>query len=50
VTSLIARPLNSIVNHQCLITGLELSKIEILKMLDLETQSAIDSDNLQVQH
>ena len=29
---------------------LELSKIEALKMLDLQTKSAIDSDNLQVQH
>ncbi len=26
----------------------ELSKIEALKMLDLQTKSAIDSDNLQV--
>jgi hypothetical protein len=29
---------------------LELSKIEALKMLDLQTKSAIDSDKLQVQH
>ena len=28
----------------------ELSKIEAPKMLDLETKSAINSDNLQVQH
>jgi hypothetical protein len=27
---------------------LELSKIEALKMLDLQTKSAIDSDNIQV--
>jgi hypothetical protein len=27
---------------------LELSKFEALKMLDLQTESAIDSDNLQV--
>ncbi len=27
---------------------LELSKIEVLKMLDLQTKSAIDSNNLQV--
>jgi len=27
---------------------LELSKIEALKMLDLQTKLAIDSDNLQV--
>ncbi len=29
---------------------LEPGKIDALKMLDLETKSAIDSDNLQVQH
>jgi hypothetical protein len=29
---------------------LELSKIKVLKMLDLQTKSAIDSNNLQVQH
>ena len=29
---------------------LEPGKIEILKMLDLQTESAIDSDKLQVQH
>ena len=29
---------------------LELSKIEPLKMLDLQTKSAIDSNKLQVQH
>jgi len=29
---------------------LELSKIEALKMLDLQTKSAIDSNKLQVQH
>ena len=29
---------------------LELSKIEALKMLDLQTKSAINSDNLQVQN
>jgi hypothetical protein len=29
---------------------LEPGKIEVLKMLDLETKSAIDSDNLQVRH
>ena len=29
---------------------LELSKFKVLKMLDLQTKSAIDSDNLQVQH
>jgi hypothetical protein len=28
----------------------ELSKIETLKMLDLQTKSAIDSGKLQVQH
>jgi hypothetical protein len=27
---------------------LELSKIKALKMLDLQTKSAIDSDNIQV--
>ena len=29
---------------------LEVSKIKVLKMLDLEKKSAIDSDNIQVQH
>jgi hypothetical protein len=29
---------------------LELSKFKVLKMLDLQTKSAIDSDKLQVQH
>jgi len=29
---------------------LEPGKIEALKMLDLQTKSAINSDNLQVQH
>ncbi len=29
---------------------LELSKIKILKMLDLQTKSAINLDNLKVQH
>jgi hypothetical protein len=29
---------------------LELSKIEALKILDLQTKSAINFDNLQVQH
>jgi hypothetical protein len=29
---------------------LELSKIEVLKMLDLQTKSSITSNKLQVQH
>jgi hypothetical protein len=29
---------------------LEPGKIDVLKMLDLQTKSAIDSNNLQVQH
>ena len=29
---------------------LEPGKIDALKMLDLQTKSAIDSDNLQVKH
>jgi hypothetical protein len=29
---------------------LEPGKIEVLKMLDLQTESAINSNNLQVQH
>jgi len=29
---------------------LELSKLKVLKMLDLQKKFAIDSDNLQVQH
>ncbi len=29
---------------------LEPGKIEVLKMLDLQTKSAIDSDNLQEKH
>jgi hypothetical protein len=34
--------------QQMLDCCLELSKFEVLKMLDLQTKSAIDSDNLQV--
>jgi hypothetical protein len=30
--------------------SLELSKIKVLKMLDLQTKSTINSNNLQVQH
>ena len=29
---------------------LEPGKIDVLKMIDLQTKSAIDSDNSQVQH
>ena len=49
------RPENSIYcgfaeTAECDDVCLEPGKIEVLKMLDLETKSAIDSDNLQVRH
>jgi hypothetical protein len=37
-------PPNNSMHDSCL----ELSKIDALKMLDLQTKSAIDSDNFQV--